>query len=468
MKKILAPVLPALALLTLGGCASTSYLSTTEDDGMYYSSKDRVTVPAQVASSGSSAAPATAEQETTAAPGDVANPDYAGTAGRAATTSEEYYDDDYYYASRLRRFHSPYRGIGMGYYDFAYTDPFWYGGPALGYSPWGYGYNSFYDPFYSPWGYGGVNISIGFGRPWGWGRPWGGYGYGYGYRPFDYGWGGPWGGYNYGYLNGYYTGLYGGGGYYGGNGWSNYYDRPGRRVTYGPRRDRAVEGQRLGSAAPDGVVSGRSRGRVQEGGFTTPTPDPSGVVAQPNAGGGRRRVQELTETTTVPSTQPTAPAGRMRVVGDQPIRNEELSTATDPTVPTGGSRRWRVVDNPGNVEVTSPNGGSPQPVPAEYGRRRRADWNTGGSTQPQPEQPRLADQPRRQRLYDQSSQPSQPTRTYSEPSRTYSEPARTYSQPSRSYSEPSRSYSEPSRGSSNYGGSNAGGSGGGGRRGRVQ
>lgn len=455
MKKILPPLLPALALLTLGGCATTSTLSTTENDGMYYSSADRVTVPAQVAS----AAAPLSEEAPAAEPGDVANPDYDGTVGRSsATGSGEYYDDDYYYASRLRRFHSPYRGIGMGYYDFAYTDPFWYGGPALGYSPWG-GYGGFgaYDPFFSPWGYGSININIGFGRPWY--RPWRG---GYGYSPYDYGFGGPWGGYGFGNpWGGYGGGFYGGGGgYYGGNGWGNYYDRPGQRATYGPRRDRATDGQRL--AAPNnGVPASSGRGRVQEGGFAgpgTPGSTTSGVVASP-AGGGRRRVQELTDPNT-PAVAVPQPSTR-RVRDAQVSQGGQVPVPAPQAEPVPGGRRWRTLDNTTNGTVYSPNGAGAPPATTDPGRRRRAEWNPAGGTtgSEQTSQPRVADQPRRQRLYEQSSQPSQSRRTYEQPTRTYEQPARSY--------EPSRSYSEPSR-SSSSGNSGGGGSDGGGRRGRVQ
>ncbi|MFC7667279.1 hypothetical protein ACFQT0_07495 [Hymenobacter humi] len=69
MKNLLTAFLPALALLALGGCASTSGLATSEDDGVYYSSKDHTTAVVR-------AAPA---QETAAASTDeAANPDYNG------------------------------------------------------------------------------------------------------------------------------------------------------------------------------------------------------------------------------------------------------------------------------------------------------------------------------------------------------------------------------------------------------
>ena len=40
---VLTAFLPALALFALGGCAGTSALTSSEDDGVYYSSKDHTT-----------------------------------------------------------------------------------------------------------------------------------------------------------------------------------------------------------------------------------------------------------------------------------------------------------------------------------------------------------------------------------------------------------------------------------------
>ena len=48
MKNLLTACLPALALLALGGCAGTSALTSSEDDGVYYSSKDRTTAVVQL------------------------------------------------------------------------------------------------------------------------------------------------------------------------------------------------------------------------------------------------------------------------------------------------------------------------------------------------------------------------------------------------------------------------------------
>lgn len=454
MKKILPPLLPALALLTLGGCATTSTLSTTENDGMYYSAAaDRVTAPAPVATN-----VPYEEDGQGASAGDVDNPDY--VAGASAAGEAEYYDDEYYYASRLRRFHSPYRGIGMGYYDFAYTDPFWYGGPALGYSPysaWG-GYGGFggYDPFFSPWGgYGGVNINIGFGRPWG--RPWG---LGYGYSPFDrFGWGGY--GYPGLYGGGYGLGYYGGGygnGFYGGNGgWGTVYDRPGRTTTYGPRRARISDNPGVAAPAAGTAVNGGRR-RVQEGGFTAPGTNgtvSNGVVAQPN-GGSRRRVQEGGFVTPGTTGSSEAPAGRARI-----SRDEAGRVLTTPTEQSGG-RRWRVLESTTGGTGTTP-GTSTRPY--DYGQptqggRRRMDVSSGSqsgnpSGTQSGTQSRVVDQSRRQR----SSTPS-PARTYSAPERTYSPPTR--SEPSRSSS--SFGGGDSGGGRSSGGGGSMGGGGGGGRR----
>ncbi|RIY11549.1 hypothetical protein D0T11_07000 [Hymenobacter rubripertinctus] len=409
---------------------------------MYYSASDKV-----VATAPAMAAAQPADQGANS--GDVVNPDYTGSTA-AAGSPAEYYDDDYYYASRLRRFHTPYRGSSLGYYDFAYTDPFWYGGSAYGYgspySPYGY-----YDPFYQPYyGYGGVSVIINIGRPWY--RP---FGYGYGYSPYDYYYNRPWGGYG-----GYGYGGYGYGGYGGYTGVNNY--RPARQATYSGRRDRTGDG--AGFTAADGATT-TGRRRVQEGGFSAPQTNgvTSAGATQP---GSRRRVQEPTTPSGTASTPEQLPettlSGRRgrQVVdqADQPI--QQLPAPTPDTRPEG--RRWRVLDNSagGTVATPTPGGQPDNPANNDYGRRRRADWNPGSvssSPAPAPDQPRVADQPRRQRLFESAPAPaSEPAPTYSEPRR--SQPARTYSQPSRS--ESSGSYSAPSRSSGSSSGSGSGSSGG--------
>ena len=443
MKNFLAPVLPALALLTLGGCASSSYLTTTENDGMYYSSSDKVVA----------AAPAAVAGDPDGNSADVVNPDYTGS---TASAPAEYYDDDYYYASRLRRFHSPYRGPSLGYYDFMYTDPFYYGGagygyPAYGYSP--YGPVGYYDPFYRPYyGYGGltINIGIGFGRPFG--VP---YGYGYGYNPYGYCYS-PYGysPYGYGYGNGYYNGY--ATGYYGGlaGGSDNRYR------TYTGRRSRASYNP---GVVPTNGSARAGRSRVPQGGFTTP--DNSGLTNRAaTTPRGRGRVQEMGGLSTERTPETTA-GNRERVssgrVAPQP------SAVVQPEQTT--NRRWRVLDNSSGGNGTT---ATPTRVPdnsrnerGDYGRRRVGE--NPGATPTQPEQPRLAERPQRQRLFERTPVPaaeparevSRPTRSYSAPTR--SEPSRSYSAPARS-AEPSRSYSPPSRSSSGSSGNSGGG------RGRVR
>jgi hypothetical protein len=411
MKKLIHSVLPALTLLTLGGCAGTSALSTTESDGVYFSSKDRVSAPV--------AAQTTAPQTDATNPGDVANPDYTDSGASGATSSTEYYDDGYSYASRLRRFHQPtYRGLGMGYYDFAYTDPFWYGGPAYAIMPYGgfgYGYGAgFYDPFYSPY-WGGTSISISFGRPFY--RPFG-YGYSYGYSPYDY--------YGYGYgggYGGYYGGL--GSGYYGGG---RGYSAPRRSVVTGTRSRMAEGTTGLSDNRGQTVAGSRSRTDVVDGNLTVPG---GATSPAPSPTGGRGRVRESVANGVQPGT--TVPSE---------IRTAEATPADQPA----GGRRWRVLNES--------SGATPAPGSYTPGRGRAAAGTTYEAGQPASGS---TGETRRQRAYQA------PTRTYSEPSQSYSQPSRS-AEPSRSYTPPTRSFDSGSSGGSTGGG---GGSSSGGRgRGR--
>ncbi|QJX45400.1 hypothetical protein HMJ29_08235 [Hymenobacter taeanensis] len=420
MKKSIHSVLPAIALLTLGGCAGTSALTTTESDGVYFSSKDRVTAPVAMQS-----ATDTQGQTDASNPGDVANPDYNGNDG-SSTASTEYYDDGYGYAARLRRFHQPsYRGLGMGYYDFAYTDPFWYGGPAYSYYPGAYSRfgSAFYDPFYSPFWGGGSYISISIGRPWY--RP-------FGYNPYDVY---SYGGYGYG---GYYGGLGGYGNYYGGLG-SGYYgnrgsydNNPRNRVVYGPRRDGAINATRAGSTATSNGV----RGQVQQNGILTPATGSTGVVSSPTPTRGRGRLesdvagsaQGAASGNTGPDRSGRALSGDQRqVLSSQPNLN-----------PDGGGRRWRVLE-----QASGQPGAQPATSSSDYSQPRRGrGWVSDGQSSGSADQPA-----RRERAWQQ--------------------PSRSVEQPTRSYSEPSRSYS-PSNNGGSFGGGNSGGGGGSRGRGRVQ
>ncbi|WP_210114352.1 hypothetical protein [Hymenobacter aquaticus] len=444
MKSILNTVLPAMALLALGGCATTSGLTSTEGDGVYYSSKDRTTYNAPARSTAS--APDNSPQDNTSSDAET-NPDYASSgSGRSSAQggSSEYYDDDYSYSARIRRFHQPvYRSFGYGYYDPFYSDPFWYGGGvySYGYSPysWGPGYG-YYDPFYGPY-YGGsaVIINIGIGRPYynPWRYGYGGYGYGYG----GYGYGG---GYGLGYYDGYRNGLYRN---------SNYgYGGTVRNVRYGPRSGRSVEATTASGRTTTDAGSGRGRGR--EGGVAAPvdgvtstgnatgtsTATPSwngrGRQAQPQAAGG------VTETPV--STTPNVRSGRSRSAIFEDTRGRVVEGGgtreqgmEQPQVTQGNTRRWRTVENTGEQGVSTPS------APNYEQRRRFGNMNQGSQNDGQNSGGQAVEQPvRRQRVYNSPQQPQ----------RTYEAPQRSYEAPSRSYSEPSRGSSSPSMGGGNSGG----------------
>ncbi|HLK98616.1 MAG TPA: hypothetical protein VK364_12670, partial [Hymenobacter sp.] len=303
MKNYFPTLLPALALLTLGSCAGTTALSSTENDGVYYSSQDQTTRNARAVAS-------TTQPAEAASGDDITNPEYNGQSRGASSSAggTEYYDEDYAYSSRIRRFHQPYyRGFGYGYNDFIYADPFWYGGPA--YSAWGPGFG-FYDPFWGPNFYGGsfVNINIGFGNPyWGWGRPWrNGFGYGGFYDGF---YGNP------------YGGFYGGGfGYCG----VNYYGVGGgvgtvRNVRYGPRTSRSAEATTAGRTTTSRNTTTGTRSRANQGGIVAPGgTTTSGVVGSNQTSVGRSNARAVD---TAPASEVAAPAtrgGRGRIqVADQ-------------------------------------------------------------------------------------------------------------------------------------------------------
>ncbi|QHJ08490.1 hypothetical protein [Hymenobacter busanensis] len=452
MKSFSTTLLPALALLTLGGCAGTSGLTSTEPDGVYYSSKDQTTevVTASVGSNPAADVAAADDQ------GSVANPEYQDDSKYGnGNASDEYYDDDYSYSARIRRFHQPYyRGLGMGYYDLAYVDPYWYnpGAAFYGYDVYGYpyyggyAYAPYYGGVYSPyWGYGGpfVSISIGYG----WGSPWG-------YRPYGYRYGGRYGGYydNY-YGGGYYGSGYAWGGYRNGN----------RNVHYGPRRDRSSDAVTSGGRTNGGrPVIDNTGGRMASGGNDN-LASPATTTRRPRiveeAGSNRGQAIEnngggvtngtgwgrITRADDAPSleTQPSTGRGKLYRIVD---------TETAPENQTGGVRTGASQNNRGEaLEMPT--------------RRQRLTENTA--------QPELAGesgavQPQRQRReraveYGQPQQQAQPAQQYERPVRR----ERTYE------SAPSRSYEAPASRGSNYGGGNSGGgnSGGGsssGGRGRVR
>ncbi|MCC2545868.1 hypothetical protein LJY25_05385 [Hymenobacter sp. BT175] len=434
MKNTLTALLPALALLTLGGCAGTSALTSTESDGVYYSSKDRTS---QVVST----RPATSDEPAPVSASEEANPEYRGSSQSARSSgSTEYYDDDYSYSARIRRFHQPYRGLSLGYYDFAYVDPFFYGASPYAWGPAGY-YNSFYDPFfYDPfrYGYGSpyVSVTIGYGRPY--------YPYAY-YRPYGYGYYDSFYGYGRGY-GGYYGSRYGNRNY-----GSGYVQNPRNQVYYGPRQSRS------GEATSTGGTVRNHGGRLNEGGLVAPNPGSqqtsSGVISSGSpAGPGKSRVQE-------------AGSSQQSISQSGPDRTIEAPVKSSPERP---SRLGRVYEaTPDQSGAPAPDA-QPQIRPDAYGQGRRirvaeeqpAQMSTLPQDYAQPQQPQPVQPQRRRSVYGGDQQaPEQPaTRPQRRVYRDSGE------QPQRSYSEPSRSYSQPSSQPS----SSPAPSGGRGGRGRIE
>ncbi len=448
MKNLINTCLPVLALLALGGCVGTSALTSSEDDGVYYSSKDRTTAVV-------SQAPAPASTH------EAANPDYNGNTGSSSTVpqssgSTQYYDNSYtymrgvpgygsgssYYGPGVSTYspYSPYTTLSYAHYpNYSYG----YGGGGYGYSPYGYGgYDPFYSSYYSPYGgyspyygYGsGVSISFGYGC----GRP-----YGYGYSPYSYGYS------PYYYGGSYYGGYYGRSGYYGnsyygsnynGNGYSGSERRPAsnyHRVERGSD-GRYATGVTTGgsSSGPAPVGSGHVRSeRAMPGTSDQGTSD---------VGGGRKRQAAVNDNPY--SNQAGESYNQARRLDDtaQPRTSDATPgkfARDDTRTQDGAAQSARDQSQP----VTN----QPQ---AESPRRREGFFQNGSGGQ-------TAEQPR-QRNYDQ------PQRSNDQPQRSYDQPQRSYEQPQRSYDQPQRSYSQPSYGGggSNGGGSNGGG--GGGRRGR--
>ena len=469
MKNLLTACLPALALFALGGCAGTSAITSSEDDGVYYSSKDRTTAIVSMA-------PTTVSGSTD----EAANPDYNGGSSsnptaRQNTGSDQYYDNTYTYMKGVPSYgSSTFYGPGVSYYTpySAYTSlSYGWGGGACGFSPYAYGgydpfYSSFYSPFgygYSPYGYGsGLSVSFGFGRPWGYG--YGGFG-----SPYGYGYGGLYSPYY--YNSPFYGGYYGRGGYYGNNYYGNSYGggynegNRGNGRTYGRRADRSSDGRYSSGGgvvtAPGGTTGPIGGGRVRSservampggaGSPNTPTSMPNTVAAD----GGRVR-GEMREAAAGTTLQPTSGSynnrpRRMEADAQPQYRNMEQLSNADPNGKTfqgqgnmqsDNSRgRWR---NTADIQPQSTQQGQIQPATnqPQDGRRR------GGFFQNVFSEPS-----------NNGGQAAQPQRTYDQPrQRTYEQPQqRTYEQPQRSYSQPS---SQPSYSAPSYGGGGGGGGGG--------
>ncbi|WP_046243629.1 hypothetical protein [Hymenobacter terrenus] len=453
MKNLLTACLPALALFALGGCAGTTALTSSEDDGVYYSSKDHTTAIVSTAP-----APATTDE--------AANPDYNGSTAksspRQSSGSDQYYDDSYTYMRGAQ-------GPGLSYYtpytpytSLSYGGVYGWGGPAWGVSPYAYGgfYDPFYSPFYSPFGYGyGSGISISFGRSWGYGgfgRPYG-YGYGSFYDPYYY-------------SSPFYGGYYGRGGYYGnsyrgGNyGYSGNYGGVNDNTRYrtsGHRTDRASDGRYSSGRVsnPNGTVTSNPTGngrmrtseRMASPGTVQPMPDATN--------GGRTRGEVLTAAPGVQSERTNESFNRPRRMerADQP-RYQNLDPAANTAQPLDAQPnrdqiarderrgRWRSID-------AAPQSGQMQPAatPQPQEGRRRGGFFQNVFSEPSNVGSQATEQPTRQRSYDQPRQ-----RTAEQPQQ------RSYEQPQqRSYEQPQRqSYSQPSYSAPSYGGGNSGGGGG--------
>jgi len=483
MKNLLTATMPALALLALGGCASTGAIPSTETDSVYYSSADRAAVAAQAPASGSrqsngygyESARVQTQSTQTAPAAEDANPDYQGGTAQTGTTGSgtDYYDDSYNSTSPSG-FNQPYTGPGVSTYNYTptwsvspsfYGSPFGYGaGLALGYgyggfggySPFGFGYpgyGGFYDPFYSPFGYGyGSGFSIGFGYG-------GGFGYPYGFgSPFGYGFGSP---YGYGYGGGYPYGGYGGD-YYGGG--------------YGGARRYVYNNAILNGGYPNGydrgaVHVGRRESRVSNAVGSAGMAGP-GAAAGTNSGAAGNRRMNNGAAGGFGGAVGNAPTG---VVGNTPAAAGAYNS------PTSTDRSRLFGNNPAtpNAPGNAPDGGR-----ADRAAWRNNNANPNGAPQGYNQPRDAAAQPQRGGFFRQMfSAPANPggqgqangfEQRGGSAQRGFSQPERSYSQPrmeQRSFSQPQPMQS-PSFGGSRGGfgggggGGFGGGGGGGGRRGR--
>jgi len=480
MKNLLTATLPGLALLALGGCATSGALTTsTETDGVYYSSSDHTTAVAAPIYSGNGSSgniPARALDDTVpAATTDDANPDYQGGTSQGYATGTDYYSNSYHdglstYTPNGSGFNQPYAGPGVSSYNYNpgwsvapsfYGSPFGYGaGLALGYgyspysmggfgSPYGGGfYDPFYSPFYSPYGFGyGSGLSIGFGYGFG---GFGGFGYpygGYGYAPY-YAYRGYGGGYGYPY----------GGGYGGEARYRNVAPRTvrggsvlngfaptatnGGNVEVGNGRRRGAVYANGSMAAPGNTASAPAYTAGAPGNTNNNTNNATVMPTRRDGGGGGNVVGSPSYST---------PGGRANNGYATPAASAGSNAATAPQA--SGRRGGFFGGFFGNPNGGNPNGGNANgaadPNGAYSQPQRRSYSQQQGGTQGQQNS---GYQP--QRSYQQPQQQMPQRRSY--------EPA-----PQRSYEPaPQRSYSQPSfGGGGGGGGSFGGGGGGGGRRG---
>ena len=412
MKYLFKLSLIPLAALMVTACSGPAAIqSSTETDDMYYASTDKTVFASKPVSVAEEQAVENNTNSNAAVNSDeVANPEYSARSNNnnnnnnnneGSTYSDyDYYSEDYTYASRIRRFNSPYRG--MSYYDFAYTDPYWYGSSFYAYDP-------FYSPgFYRPGFYTGLSLNLGWGNPFY--SPFYGYGSGF-YNPY--------GGYYSGYRNGFYNGFYNG--YYASG--ANYDRYPGnnnRSRTYGPRGERSVVPVN-GNTAGGGRISGNPGGRPAR----TNNLGGGAVVPGGNIGG----VKSPTNTDAVqPQTRP-GRGGRNTVVAtpdDNLGTSQPARTATDNNVYQPSSRPTR--RSVGTITTNEPTP-TPPSFPADVQRTRPSRSQRIVETQPNNSESPRFETPRRQQrspeIYrpepapqrnDSWSQPSQPSRSTSSPS----------------------------------------------------
>ncbi|MDB9775243.1 hypothetical protein OAB47_03315 [Vicingaceae bacterium] len=272
-------ILSLTTISLLSACTSSYQSSTTLSrfDDIYYSPTDIPRIPA----------PSAAETEAIA--NDGYTDDYAleeplpldeNTVNR---NNQDFNMDDYYdyeYTARLRRFHGPTVGVGMGmgYYDPFFVDPFFYNR-----NPMFIG-GSIYDPFFSPMG--GWNVGFGY-NPWGWNN---GFGMNNAY----------WAGYNHGFNNGFY----------GGNGFDNGFGRSVSRSNthYAPRGSGITAPYQRGGRAEQNPIR-ENNGRM--GNPTNNTTQPvrpetrtARPATRPSADDYARPSSPTASPTTRPTTRP--------------------------------------------------------------------------------------------------------------------------------------------------------------------
>lgn len=446
-KFLFLPLFAALAI----SCSSPTSLQTSEYDDVYYSKKDKT-----ILADNAPLAAESAQQTPQRASGDasVANPEYSpkSSGGGAIINSgtdyysPDYYDeDDYYYASRIRRFNAPYRGLS--YYDFAYTDYYWYDrnplyyGRSIYYDPFYAHHNPYFHPCYTCYGYppynGGLTVIIN--------------------RPYysRYGWGNP-----YGYYGGLSRGYYGGGygSYYGNSGWYRNDTNISRNVQYGPRRDRST----VPAGNNDSNAPNRPRRDMSDnvsGGGGVVRPDEAGL--RPTRSTRGRAADNSNGSISQPEEPRTGTRGRIDRSNDAVD-----AVPTDRTFEPGNSRRSSrgrsegLETAPREERVIQPR--STEESPAPRGRDRRNYEPRSSEDQPvyRPRQEQQRPEPSYQPRQRSQEQRSEPTFERSRP--VYEAPQR-----QERYSPPSTpSYNPPSRSSEGGGSSNDGGGGGRSSRGR--